>query len=84
MMSSQGFGLTSDMQHMAQDKLYFVNCNAEEEAKADNVDQLVLLTTRTADWFEQRGFQHAGPAHASPFLPDSRRQQVQHLLCHVP
>lgn len=54
-------------------------CCAEEEAKGDHVDQLVLLTTRTADWFEQRGFQHAGPAHASPFLPDSRRQQVQHL-----
>ncbi|KAL3154263.1 hypothetical protein ABBQ32_013759 [Trebouxia sp. C0010 RCD-2024] len=48
----------------------------EQEAKSQRVDRLVLLTTRTADWFEQRGFQHAGPAHASPFLPDGRRQQV--------
>lgn len=50
--------------------------SAEQEAKSQRVDRLVLLTTRTADWFEQRGFQHAGPAHASPFLPDGRRQQV--------
>ncbi|DBA99769.1 TPA: hypothetical protein ACH3X3_012313 [Trebouxia sp. C0006] len=48
----------------------------EQEAKSQRVDRLVLLTTRTADWFEQRGFQHAGPAHASPFLPETRRQQV--------
>ena len=51
-------------------------CGAEQEAKSQRVDRLVLLTTRTADWFEQRGFQHAGPAHASPFLPETRRQQV--------
>jgi hypothetical protein len=50
--------------------------HAEQEAKSQRVDRLVLLTTRTADWFEQRGFQHAGPAHASPFLPETRRQQV--------
>ena len=50
---------------------------AEQEAKSQKVDRLVLLTTRTADWFEQRGFQHAGPAHASPFLPEDRRQQVR-------
>jgi amino-acid N-acetyltransferase len=36
----------------------------------------VLLTTRTADWFEQRGFQPAGPAHASVLLPAPRRRRV--------
>ena len=56
--------------------------SAEQEAKSQRVDRLVLLTTRTADWFEQRGFQHAGPAHASPFLPDGRRQQVGTPLKH--
>ena len=36
----------------------------------------MLLTTRTADWFEQRGFKLAGAAHLSPLLPDARRQRV--------
>jgi amino-acid N-acetyltransferase len=36
----------------------------------------VLLTTRTADWFEQRGFKPAGAAHLSLLLPDARRQRV--------
>ena len=60
--------------------LAYLRCGAEQEAKSQKVDRLVLLTTRTADWFEQRGFQHAGPAHASPFLPETRRQQVPSII----
>ena len=37
---------------------------------------MILLTTRTADWFEQRGFKPDGPAHESLLLPESRRKQV--------
>lgn len=48
----------------------------ESEAKVKGIPQLVLLTTRTADWFEQRGFRHAGPAHESAILPDKRRAKV--------
>lgn len=36
----------------------------------------MLLTTRTADWFEQRGFLPAGAAHLSDLLPQPRRAQV--------
>lgn len=36
----------------------------------------VLLTTRTADFFEQRDFLHAGVAHESNLLPESRRAVV--------
>jgi amino-acid N-acetyltransferase len=48
----------------------------EEEARGAGVERLVLLTTRTADWFEQRGFRHAGAAHASELLPEGRRARV--------
>lgn len=37
---------------------------------------MVLLTTRTAEWFQQRGFRHDGPAHVSGHLPDARRRCV--------
>ena len=36
----------------------------------------VLLTTRTADFFEQRSFIPAGTAHESDMIPDSRRSQI--------
>ncbi len=36
----------------------------------------VLLTTRTADFFEQRDFLHAGVAHESDLIPESRRAAV--------
>ena len=49
----------------------------EQEALRSGVDRLVLLTTRTADWFEARGFMRGGPAHQSDMLPVARRQQVQ-------
>lgn len=49
----------------------------EEEARAQGVEQLLLLTTRTADWFEQRGFALAGPAHLSQLLPEDRRTRVK-------
>jgi amino-acid N-acetyltransferase len=45
-------------------------------ARGAGVERLVLLTTRTADWFEQRGFKPEGAAHASELLPDARRAKV--------
>ena len=48
----------------------------ERKASATGIQRVVLLTTRTADWFEQRGFKPAGAAHESPLLPESRRKQV--------
>jgi amino-acid N-acetyltransferase len=36
----------------------------------------VLLTTRTADFFEQRDFACAGVAHESDLLPAERRAAV--------
>lgn len=49
---------------------------AEADAAQRGIQRLVLLTTRTADWFEQRGFKPAGAAHLSELLPDERRQKV--------
>jgi amino-acid N-acetyltransferase len=40
------------------------------------IQRLVLLTTRTADWFEQRGFKPAGAAHVSAMLPEDRRRRI--------
>jgi amino-acid N-acetyltransferase len=48
----------------------------ESDARAKGIQRLVLLTTRTADWFEQRGFVWAGQAHASDLLPEERRKKV--------
>lgn len=48
----------------------------ESEARGKGIHRLVLLTTRTADWFEQRGFSAAGQAHASDLLPEARRAKV--------
>ena len=36
----------------------------------------MLLTTRSADWFEQRDFMPAGVAHESTLLPEARRQNI--------
>jgi len=33
---------------------------------------LFLLTTRTADWFTQRGFLHAGSAEGNHLLPPGK------------
>lgn len=49
---------------------------AEADAAARGIRRLVLLTTRTADWFEQRGFKPAGAAHLSQLLPEERRQRI--------
>ncbi len=49
---------------------------AEKEAAAKGTDRLVLLTTRTADWFEQRGFAPGGAAHESSLLPEHRRTAI--------
>jgi len=48
----------------------------EQEASARRVDLLVLLTTRSADWFEQRGFVHGGAAAGARVLPEARRAKV--------
>jgi len=48
----------------------------ETNARSKGIQRLVLLTTRTADWFEQRGFRSAGPAHLSDLLPETRRSKV--------
>ena len=48
----------------------------EQEARSQGVRRLVLLTTRTADWFEQRDFEFSGPAFSSKLLPESRRAQI--------
>lgn len=48
----------------------------EDKANAAGIDRLVLLTTRTADWFQQRGFEPAGVAHSSNLLPASRRKVI--------
>lgn len=48
----------------------------EQEAHRKGLQRLILLTTRTADWFEQRGFKWAGQAHVSEYLPASRRAKI--------
>jgi len=49
---------------------------AEQEARAQGVQRLVLLTTRTADWFMARDFRLAGAAWSSELLPEARRARV--------
>jgi amino-acid N-acetyltransferase len=44
----------------------------ESRAKSAGIQKLFLLTTRTADWFVQRGFIHAGAACDSPLLPPGK------------
>ncbi len=48
----------------------------EQSARTRGIQRLVLLTTRTADWFMQRDFRSAGCAHESHVLPESRRQAI--------
>ncbi|KXZ50954.1 hypothetical protein GPECTOR_14g2 [Gonium pectorale] len=48
----------------------------EQEARRRGIERLVLLTTRTADWFEQRDFRWQGAAYASSLLPLSRRERI--------
>ncbi|KAK9821240.1 hypothetical protein WJX81_007316 [Elliptochloris bilobata] len=48
----------------------------EQSARDQGMRRLVLLTTRTADWFQQRDFVPAGPAHLSELLPEKRRATV--------
>ena len=36
----------------------------------------MLLTTRTADWFEQRSFLPVGQAAGSQLLPNKRRAHI--------
>lgn len=47
-----------------------------QDARNKGVDRLVLLTTRTADWFMQRDFKHVGPAWCSELLPSQRRSRI--------
>lgn len=48
----------------------------EQDARNRGVRRVVLLTTRTADWFEQRDFVWKGPAFASTLLPEDRRVRI--------
>jgi amino-acid N-acetyltransferase len=48
----------------------------EQEARSQGVRRLVLLTTRTADWFEQRDFVYSGQAFSSLLLPEARRVKI--------
>ena len=50
----------------------------KERAKAPKsvARVMVLMTTRTADWFMQRGFKGDGPAFQSDVLPSERREEV--------
>eukprot|EP00210_Caulerpa_lentillifera_P000269 g262.t1 len=48
----------------------------EKELIRKGVDVLFILTTRTADWFVQRGFESAGPAHESRLLPLIRSRMI--------
>eukprot|EP00775_Hariotina_reticulata_P009748 gene9748-9906_t len=45
----------------------------EQDARRKGMDRLVLLTTRTADWFMQRDFKLAGAAWCSDLVPSQRR-----------
>ena len=48
----------------------------EQAARERGVARLLLLTTRTADWFEQRDFARAGAAADAGLLPRARRDAV--------
>ncbi|GIL81500.1 hypothetical protein Vretimale_1003 [Volvox reticuliferus] len=48
----------------------------EQDARSRGIQRLVLLTTRTADWFEQRDFRWQGAAYASELLPLPRRARI--------
>ena len=47
----------------------------ESRARGAGIEKLFLLTTRTADWFVERGFIHAGAAIDSPLLPPGKQAQ---------
>eukprot|EP00798_Chlamydomonas_sp_ICE-L_P013637 gene13637-19519_t len=51
----------------------------EQEARRMGIRRLVLLTTRTADWFEQREFILMGPAADSEFIPSTRRLRIKRV-----
>lgn len=48
----------------------------EQQARAQGIFRLVLLTTRTADWFQHRDFTLEGPAWSSGMLPEARRAKI--------
>ena len=47
-----------------------------QDARGKGIRRLMLLTTRAADWFEQRDFMPAGIAHDSLLLPEKRRRAI--------
>eukprot|EP01024_Parvocaulis_polyphysoides_P018446 TRINITY_DN18180_c0_g2_i3.p1 TRINITY_DN18180_c0_g2~~TRINITY_DN18180_c0_g2_i3.p1 ORF type:complete len:564 (-),score=97.15 TRINITY_DN18180_c0_g2_i3:303-1754(-) len=51
----------------------------EQWARTRGFQRLVLLTTRTADWFQQRGFQPFGAAFACDLIPQIRRDLINPL-----
>ena len=48
----------------------------EQDARCRGFDLIVLLTTRTADWFQAREFVPVGAAHLSAMLPAARRRSI--------
>lgn len=48
----------------------------EQDARSRGIERLVLLTTRTADWFQQRDFLLDGPAYQSAYIPSDRRSRI--------
>ena len=47
-----------------------------QEARNLRIQRLMLLTTRTADWFEQRSFMPVGQAADNPLLPVKRAASI--------
>lgn len=50
--------------------------SAMQDARNKGIQRLMLLTTRTADWFEQRAFTPVGQAAGSELLPHRRRAHI--------
>ena len=50
----------------------------EQDARLKGIRRLVLLTTRTADWFEQRDFVLDDYAHRRLVLNDANNKRILH------
>lgn len=48
----------------------------EQRALREGMSRIFLLTTRTAEWFIQRGFSHQGAAQSSHWLPAEKVPEV--------
>ena len=48
----------------------------EQRARAMDIRTLLLLTTRTGDWFKAREFEERGPAYQNAIIPAHRRGAI--------